>query len=322
MRHRFARVRLTVREWRHRERGERAYERHAASVRAAGGGISRLMAVGTRAEPADAPPLETEQITRLWWEKPDRVRPAVLLGTLDLHPTSDIEVVAGRRARRVHAHKRDLVDPLSMGHHPPGGADAYELSVDLERGIVLRLSALVKGEPFAVTEVTEIEFDEPFPPDIFVFAPPPGEEVHPFHLPTPEPLTLMEVARRAPFTVLVPRRVPAGAERTVGFIAPHARPPQPAVVILSYRVHPSFSITVSETSAAEDTAPFEPADGEEIERGGRRVLFRAVGTQRQLVTLLHGTRAFLLSDDADRDAMVETALSLEPAPTKSPPLEG
>ena len=41
------------------------------------------------------------------------------------------------------------------------------------------MAALLDGEEFSVTELTEIAFDEAFPPVTFLFKPPPGVEVLP-----------------------------------------------------------------------------------------------------------------------------------------------
>ncbi len=42
------------------------------------------------------------------------------------------------------------------------GADDYELVVDVQRGIILRLSSRLDGQEFDVTEVLDIGFDEAF----------------------------------------------------------------------------------------------------------------------------------------------------------------
>lgn len=50
------------------------------------------------------------------------------------------------------------------------GAEEYELVVDAERGILLRLSARLGGSEFAFQEITTVAFDEPIADS--VFAPP------------------------------------------------------------------------------------------------------------------------------------------------------
>lgn len=47
------------------------------------------------------------------------------------------------------------------------GADEYELPVDVERGVVLRVASRLRGEEIDSLEAEEIYFDEPFPEDVF-----------------------------------------------------------------------------------------------------------------------------------------------------------
>ena len=52
-------------------------------------------------------------------------------------------------------------DPLSWG------ADEYEVVVDTERGVLLRIASRLRGEDFDTLEIEEIYFDERFPEDTF-----------------------------------------------------------------------------------------------------------------------------------------------------------
>jgi outer membrane lipoprotein-sorting protein len=73
--------------------------------------------------------------------------------------------------------------PRARSAHEPNhilyglGADAddYMISVDAERGVVLRSEARLREEPFAVIEMTEMEFDVDLPPATFVIDLPEGE---------------------------------------------------------------------------------------------------------------------------------------------------
>ena len=69
-----------------------------------------------------------------------------------------------------------------LGHEPDHGlhelgvgADDYLLSVDAERGVVLRSEARLREQPFAVIEMTEVEFDADLPPETFTIVLPEGE---------------------------------------------------------------------------------------------------------------------------------------------------
>ncbi|MDQ3964170.1 MAG: hypothetical protein M3277_09725 [Actinomycetota bacterium] len=71
---------------------------------------------------------------------------------------------------------------LSARSHLHGlgsGADAYELVVDSESGVLLRSEALLEGNPFRIVEVESIYFDETL-----------GDET--FHLNAPEGTSFRE----------------------------------------------------------------------------------------------------------------------------------
>jgi hypothetical protein len=62
------------------------------------------------------------------------------------------------------------------GLHELGvGADDYLISVDAERGVVLRIDARFREQPFTVIEMTEVEFDAELPPETFTIVLPHGE---------------------------------------------------------------------------------------------------------------------------------------------------
>ena len=87
-------------------------------------------------------------------------------------------VVAGRPGVRITGSPREL-DPNVHTPVLPRGADLHELVVDMGFGVVLRRASFVDGAPFSVTEILEVRFDEPIPPETFVFTPPPGVLVRP-----------------------------------------------------------------------------------------------------------------------------------------------
>lgn len=56
----------------------------------------------------------------------------------------------------------------------------------------------------------EITFDEPISDELFRFEPPAGEQVQPIgSRPRPQRITASQAQQRAPFTVLIPDRIPA-----------------------------------------------------------------------------------------------------------------
>lgn len=55
-----------------------------------------------------------------------------------------------------------------------GDADAIDLSVDRERGVILRAVSWLNGSAYRIVEALDVPFDEVFPPDTFKVEPPPG----------------------------------------------------------------------------------------------------------------------------------------------------
>ncbi|MFN2543623.1 MAG: hypothetical protein ABR600_03490 [Actinomycetota bacterium] len=93
--------------------------------------------------------------------------PGLLIAELWLEPAGG-GTVAGREGIVVRASPRPTLRAGGMEflHLDPVLADAYELVIDAERGIVLRLEARVGGELMDLTEVTHVAFDEPIPDEL------------------------------------------------------------------------------------------------------------------------------------------------------------
>lgn len=87
------------------------------------------------------------------------------------------DTMLGRDVYRVRG-----VPRAGLGHEPDFGldqlglgADDYLLSVDAERGVLLRSEARFHDQPFTVTEMTEVAFDAELPPETFTIVLPEGE---------------------------------------------------------------------------------------------------------------------------------------------------
>jgi outer membrane lipoprotein-sorting protein len=87
------------------------------------------------------------------------------------------DTLLGRGVFRVRGVPRPRVgDGPNDGHFELGvGADEYLLSVDAERGVVLRSEARFRDQPFMVIEMTEVEFDADLPPETWKVVLPEGE---------------------------------------------------------------------------------------------------------------------------------------------------
>ena len=153
----------------------------------------------------------------------------------------------------------------------PVGCEECEFVVDLEYGVLLRLTALFDSEPVMDMQIQEIAVDEPIPPETFEFAPPPGEQVEDAaqqHSIRDEPIG--KVARRASFTVFIATRLD-GPWRMRAMYLPKRRGQPHEHVHLHYHrddaTH-SFGINQQLADAPIFTAVSEP---EEIERGGEKL---------------------------------------------------
>jgi hypothetical protein len=142
-----------------------------------------------------------------------RLEPARLLDLLRFEPLGPA-TVAGRPALRVRALKQDKTmldgdDPGWELHGLGAEAEEYELAVDLETGILLRVEARFDGEPFLIGEAQAVAFDEELPPSIFAFTPPEGKEVQQLDFDRPRfNQTIYEAASEAPFTVFILPSIP------------------------------------------------------------------------------------------------------------------
>lgn len=188
--------------------------------------------------------------------------PTPLLGSLRFTPAG-----RGHVAGRV-TFTADAVPRLSDARHHPrafelhqlgGGADRYKLEIDADRGVLLQVTASRDGEPFQRITTDQITFDQPIVPERFRFEPPPGEQVQPtrgrdrlLHL------SLTDAQQRAPFTVLIPDRIPSDWHSTCAFIEPSVRPPSPAAVLLNYYSDDGHqSVSLSQYSAGEKPDQYE-----------------------------------------------------------------
>jgi hypothetical protein len=218
--------------------------------------------------------------------------------------------------------------PRSFELHQLGsGADRYRLQVDAERGVLLEVVALRDGEPFHKITTVEITFDDPIPDERFRVQPPAGEEIRPIAgRPRPQRLSLPEAQQHAPFTVLIPERIPENWHVHCVFVEPSQRPPWPAQVSLNYSSDDGHeSVSLSQSSAADRSPEWHDqmtsGDGwEDVVHDGTRVRVTkkdARGPQAQAHLERDGTFVFLMSETLNRTQLAKIAASLKPAPSTS-----
>lgn len=195
--------------------------------------------------------------------------------------------VAGRATIRCRGEIRRTaaggLDDWSLHFLPGYGARAYELDVDAQLGLILRVAAFADGSEFARREVAELGIDEDFDDELFRFVAPDGSPVRGFrdlhgaHHHDLRPDRLLELAT---FPVLVPARVPDGWEASLHYAEGSERPPTPPsanVFLRSPDNLRSLQITQSPAERADDHDEWDhdrPNPWQEAERGGLRLQWR------------------------------------------------
>ena len=209
----------------------------------------------------------------------------------------------------LHAERRSGT-PLTQG------ADRYRLWIDQERGVALRIEASWQGKPFSIREATRVVFDKPLPDELFDYRPPANAPVYT----TQDELdvrdvSVEEVARLAPFTVLIPSRLPTGMTLGVVRYAPGGgfSGAKPSVMLMArdeLRHGGYVSIMETATGDAQDDA----RDWEATLHRGATYMTYDDGLKPMVTLDLHGTRV-QLSGPRELAALLDIAESLEPAPS-------
>ena len=253
------------------------------------------------------------------------LNPIPLLSSLRLHPTGNSHV-AGRPTIAAQGIPRPQ-DPRHGGaselHELGTGADYYELEVDRQLGVLLAVTAIRDGQPFHRITTLAAAFDQPIPDETFRFEPPAGEQVQSrWGEERVEHVTLVEAQQRAPFTVLMPDRVPVNWQVRCRLIRSSERPPSPMQIGLIYRSTDGHeSISLSQFPAGGSNPYRELGDGEgweTVTRGGNEMKTRpARWGQAQVELERDGTFVHLMSDNLTRDQVLAIAAGLRPAPSTS-----
>lgn len=255
--------------------------------------------------------------------------PTPLLGSLRFTP-SGRGCVAGRSTltadavpRRSDAREHPRTFAL---HQLGGGADCYSLEIDAQLGVLLQVTASRDGEPFQQITADQIAFDHPIAQQRFRFEPPPGEQIQPTwarHRLTH--VSVLDAQQRAPFTVLIPERIPPDWHSTCAFIEPSHRPPSPAAISLTYHSDDGHqSVSLSEYAAGDQPDQYELMISNEewpwqtITRNGTNVRVRTPsgpGSQAQAYIERSDTFVFLMSETLTGDELATLAAGLKPAPS-------
>ncbi len=251
------------------------------------------------------------------------LNPTPLLSSLRFCAAGSSQV-AGRATATARATPRpeDPRHRRSFELHQLGaGAHHYQLEIDHERGVLLAVTAIRDELPFHKITTLAIGFDEAIPAETFQFKPPEGEEIQPtWGRHRLQHVTLTEAQQRAPFTVLMPDRVPASWQMHCSFFEASQRPPSPAQVSLSYRSDDGHeSISIDQMAAADRSSHHyenmvNTDDWQETTRDGTPIKVRPGGGQAQAHLERNGTFVFLVSDNLTTDQLTTIAAGLRPAP--------
>jgi hypothetical protein len=250
--------------------------------------------------------------------------PTPLLGSLRFAVVGRARV-AGRETITVDAVPR----PVDHRRHPPSfelhqlgsGADRYRLEVDAQLGVLLEVVALRDGASFQKITTTEVKFDPPIPEERFRFRPPAGEEIRSSYGRRPVRLSLREAQERAPFTVLIPDRIPDDWHVYCLFLDASDRPAWPGSVALIYNSDDGHEgVSLSEFPASDKSSVMLADDQwEDVVRDGTtvRATRRDARSEAQAQLEHDGTFVILTSRTLTRDQLATIAAGLKPAPTTS-----
>jgi len=248
--------------------------------------------------------------------------PARLLGLLRFEPAGRAERV-GRQVILADGWPRPM--PRHMPHsfvlHELGlGAERYRLELDAERGLVLAAQAFIDGAPFTEVKALELTVDEPLDPALFEFAPPEGEEVRsPLDLRhVKSNVSIAEAQAAAPFTLMIPERVPESWHLRCSYVAERERPRTRPSVHLHYHSDSAHeSLSISQGYASELGPEIDEEQFEKAQAGDRPVWIRKrddTWPQAQLLMEHADTRIQMTSDSLSAEQLIALAAMLVPAP--------
>jgi outer membrane lipoprotein-sorting protein len=245
------------------------------------------------------------------------LEPAPLLPNFDFAICGE-EKQAGRKAIRVHADARPKTDQRRFLPPLPVGSEECEFVVDLEYGILLRLTALFDNEPGMDMQIREIAINEPIPPETFEFRPPPGEKVEDAaqqHGIRDEPID--EVARRASFTVFIATRLDSPWRMRAMYLPKRRGQPHEHVHLHYHRDDATHSFGINQQLADAPLIFTAVSEPEEINHGGERL--RVVRPTESFPLgsarlIRGGTSIEITSDNLPLERLLAVVDSLQPAP--------
>jgi hypothetical protein len=195
------------------------------------------------------------------------------------------------------------------------GADRYRLEIDAERGLILASQAFTEDVPFAEVSALELVLDEPLDPALFEFSPPEGEEVRSpldrHH--TMRNVSIAEAQAAAPFTLMIPKRVPSGWHVRCHYVETE----RPSVHLHYHSDSAHESLNISQGYESELGPEIDEEAFGKAQAGERTVWVRPRDerwSQAQLYMDAEDTRIQMTSDSLSADQLIALAAMLVPAP--------
>jgi hypothetical protein len=260
------------------------------------------------------------------------LNPTPLLGELKFVAAGRAQVAA-RPTITAEAAPRVLDPRVYTTRHGPSfeiqqlgrGADRYVLQVDAQTGVLLEALALLDGEPFRKITTVEIAFDHPIPDERFRFQPPPSVQTHGIgELPRPQYLSPPEAQRRAPFTVLIPDRIPDEWHVHCTFFDRAERRWPPHVFLQYGTADGSDGVSLWQSPATNHPSLEQIASGtswEQVVHDGIVVRITKLDAQTGPKALAHlerdGTFVVLASSTLTCEQLATIAARLKPAPSNT-----
>jgi hypothetical protein len=135
-------------------------------------------------------------------------------------------------------------------------------------------------------------------------------------------VSLPDAQQRAPFTVLIPERIPAGWHSRCVLIEPSQRPPSPVQILLNYHSDDGHeSVSLSQYAAADKPSHYDLMirnyGWRTIDHNGAAVQVRTPGPQAQAYIERDRTFVFLTSETLSGDQLATIAAGLKPAPSRT-----
>lgn len=247
--------------------------------------------------------------------------PTPLLAAFDFDEISnDTQLDRDVKKARIKLRERNRLEPGVL-QELGLGADHYELTVDAERGVLLRFAALLDDVVMFSLTVEEIVFDQDLDDGLFQFdVPPETPVVDASAVIAPVPMSLEQAAQRAEFLVHVPARAPEHTSLQVSFQEGSVDPIVPEQIYLMYAFpNGAHSLLLTQAASGQPLGDRTGTEWTVLVHDGLALRHRDHGAHREIEVEREGTRVRIASD-LELDTLVELARSLEPAPTEPPRL--